>query len=188
MFWAISGLESVYEDELRGKDGVETITRNSDGVIVDTKLTTVPEPGHTVQLTIDSNFQRAVDKALAENIDMINRVYNTGTMKAAAGAVVVLDVKDGSVLAASNYPSYDQNLYAANYSEYSSDPEPAAVQPRIAGLYTPVLPSSPPWRWLHWTAASSTSILPFTAMACTTTSRITTPAVPAMATAATSMW
>ena len=119
----ISGLESVFEDELRGKDGVETITRNSDGVIVDTKLTTVPEPGrHTVQLTIDSNFQRAVDKALADNIDMINRVYNTGTMKAAAGAAVVLDVKDGSVLAASNYPSFDQNLYAANYGEYSSDP------------------------------------------------------------------
>ena len=34
----ISGLESVYEDELRGKDGVETITRNSDGVIVDYRL------------------------------------------------------------------------------------------------------------------------------------------------------
>ena len=133
----ISGLESVYEDELRGKDGVETITRNSDGVIVDTKLTTVPEPGHTVQLTIDSNFQRAVDKALADNIDMINRVYNTGTMKAAAGAVVVLDVKDGSVLAASNYPSYDQNLYAANYSEYSSDPRLPLFNRALQGLYTP---------------------------------------------------
>ena len=133
----ISGLESVYEDELRGKDGVETITRNSDGVIVDTRLTTVPEPGHTVQLTIDSNFQRAVDKALADNIDMINRVYNTGTMKAAAGAVVVLDVKDGSVLAASNYPSYDQNLYAANYSEYSSDPSLPLFNRALQGLYTP---------------------------------------------------
>ena len=133
----ISGLESVFEDELRGKDGVETITRNSDGVIVDTKLTTVPEPGHTVQLTIDSNFQRAVDKALADNIDMINRVYNTGTMKAAAGAVVVLDVKDGSVLAASNYPSYDQNLYAANYSEYSSDPSLPLFNRALQGLYTP---------------------------------------------------
>ena len=133
----ISGLESAYEDELRGKDGVETITRNSDGVIVDTKLTTVPEPGHTVQLTIDSNFQRAVDKALADNIDMINRVYNTGTMKAAAGAVVVLDVKDGSVLAASNYPSYDQNLYAANYSEYSSDPSLPLFNRALQGLYTP---------------------------------------------------
>ena len=133
----ISGLESVYEDELRGKDGVETISRNSDGVIVDTRLTTVPEPGHTVQLTIDSNFQRAVDKALAENIDMINRVYNTGTMKAAAGAVVVLDVKDGSVMAASNYPSYDQNLYASNYSEYSSDPSLPLFNRALQGLYTP---------------------------------------------------
>ena len=133
----ISGLESAYEDELRGKDGVETITRNSDGVIVDTQLTTVPEPGHTVQLTIDSNFQRAVDKALAENIDMINRVYNTGDMKAAAAAAVVIDVKDGGVLAASNYPSFDQNLYAANYSEYSSDPSLPLFNRALQGLYTP---------------------------------------------------
>ena len=65
----ISGLESAYEDELRGKDGVETITRNSDGVIVNTALTTVPEPGHTVQLTIDSEFQKAVDQALAKNVE-----------------------------------------------------------------------------------------------------------------------
>ena len=62
----VSGLEAVYEDELRGRDGVETITRSSDGVIVGTAMTTVPEPGHTVQLTIDSAFQQAVDKALAK--------------------------------------------------------------------------------------------------------------------------
>ena len=133
----ISGLESAYEDELRGKDGVETITRNSDGVIVDTALTTVPEPGHTVQLTIDSRFQKAVDKALAENIDMINRVYNTGSMKAAAGAAVVLDVKDGSVLAASNYPSFDQNLYATQYSAYSADESLPLFNRALQGLYTP---------------------------------------------------
>ena len=133
----ISGLESAYEEELRGKDGVETITRNSDGVIVDTALTTVPEPGHTVQLTIDSRFQKAVDKALAENIDMINRVYNTGSMKAAAGAAVVLDVKDGSVLAASNYPSFDQNLYATQYSEYSADESLPLFNRALQGLYTP---------------------------------------------------
>ena len=36
----VSGLEAVYEDELRGKDGVETITRSSDGVIVGTAMTT----------------------------------------------------------------------------------------------------------------------------------------------------
>ena len=133
----ISGLESVYEDELRGKDGVETITRNSDGVIVSTQLTTVPEPGHTVQLTVNSDFQRAVNKALADNIDMINRVYTTSSMKAAAGAAVVIDVKDGSVLAASNYPSYDQNLYATQYSEYSADPDLPLFNRCLQGLYTP---------------------------------------------------
>ena len=134
----ISGLESVYEDELRGKDGVETITRNSDGVIVDTKVTTVPEPGHTIQLTINSDFQRAVDQALADNIDKINRSYTAiGNMNAGAGAAVVLDVKDGSVLAASNYPSYDQNLYATMYSEYSADENLPLFNRALQGLYTP---------------------------------------------------
>ena len=90
-----------------------------------------------MQLTINSDFQRAVDKALANNIDMINRVYNTGDMKAAAGAAVVLDVKDGSVLAASNYPSFDQNLYATQYSEYSADESLPLFNRALQGLYTP---------------------------------------------------
>ncbi len=69
----VSGLEAVYEDELRGKDGAETITRSSDGVIVGTAMTTVPEPGHTVQHTIARAFQQAVDTALAKNNEKINR-------------------------------------------------------------------------------------------------------------------
>ena len=133
----ISGLESAYEDELRGKDGVETITRNSDGVIVSTALTTVPEPGHTVQLTVNSEFQKAVDQALAQNIDMISRAYGTDGARANAGAVVVLDVKDGSVLASSNYPSFDQNLYATQYSEYSADEGMPLFNRALQGLYTP---------------------------------------------------
>ena len=133
----ISGLESAYEDELRGKDGVETITRNSDGVIVSTALTTVPEPGHTVQLTVNSAFQKAVDQALAQNIDMISRAYGTDGARANAGAVVVLDVKDGSVLASSNYPSFDQNLYATQYSEYSADEGMPLFNRALQGLYTP---------------------------------------------------
>ena len=134
----VSGLEAVYEDELRGKDGVETITRSSDGVIVGTAMTTVPEPGHTVQLTIDSAFQQAVDRALAKNIEMINSTYNnSSSAKAAAGAVVVISTKDGSVLAASNYPSYDQNLFATQYRQYSSDPGLPLLNRALQGLYTP---------------------------------------------------
>ena len=132
----ISGLESAYEDELRGKDGVETITRNSDGVIVNTALTTVPEPGHTVQLTIDSEFQKAVDQALAKNVEWIKNTY-ADSKQANAGAVVVIDVKTGGVLAASNYPSFDQNLYAAQYSEYSVDENMPLFNRALQGLYTP---------------------------------------------------
>ena len=133
----ISGLESACEDELRGKDGVETITRNSDGVIVNTALTTVPEPGHTVQLTIDSDFQKAVDQALASNVQMISKAYGTDGARANAGAVVVLDVKTGGVLAASNYPSFDQNLYSSQYSEYSADENMPLFNRALQGLYTP---------------------------------------------------
>ena len=133
----ISGLESAYEDELRGKDGVETITRNSDGVIVSTALTTVPEPGHTVQLTVNSDFQKAVDQALARNIEMISQTYGTDGARANAGAVVVLDIKDGSVLASANYPSFDQNLYATQYSAYSADEGMPLFNRALQGLYTP---------------------------------------------------
>ena len=133
----ISGLESAYEDELRGKDGVETITRNSDGVIVNTALTTVPEPGHTVQLTIDSDFQKAVDQALASNVQTISKAYGTDGARANAGAVVVIDVKTGGVLAASNYPSFDQNLYSSQYSEYSADENMPLFNRALQGLYTP---------------------------------------------------
>lgn len=133
----ISGLESAYEDELRGSDGVETITRDADGVIIDTSITTAPEPGHTVMLTVDSAFQKAVDQALASNIEMINATYGTSDIAVAAGAAVVIDVKDGSVLAASNYPSYDQNLYSTQYTEYSTDAGLPLFNRALQGLYTP---------------------------------------------------
>ena len=80
-----------------------------------------------------------MNKALANNIDMINRTYNTGNMKAAAGAAVVIDVKNGGVLAASNYPSFDQNLYATQYDEYSADPSLPLFNRSLQGLYTPGL-------------------------------------------------
>ena len=130
----ISGLESAYEDQLRGQDGVETITRDSDGVIIDTSITTEPQPGKTVMLTVNSEFQKAVDEALARNIQQIAATYNTD---ASAGAAVVIDVKDGSILACSNYPTYDQNLYSTQYSAYSADPGQPLYNRALHGLYTP---------------------------------------------------
>ena len=51
--------------------------------------------------------------------------------------MVVISTKDGSVLAASNYPSYDQNLFATQYSQYSSDPGLPLLNRALQGLYTP---------------------------------------------------
>ena len=130
----ISGLESAYEDELRGQDGVETITRDSDGVIIDTSVTTEPQSGKTVMLTINSEFQKAVDEALARNVQQIAATYN---VDASAGAVVVIDVKTGAILACSNYPSYDQNLYSTQYAEYSANPGLPLYNRALQGLYTP---------------------------------------------------
>ena len=130
----ISGLESAYEDELRGQDGVETITRDSDGVIIDTSVTTEPQPGKTVMLTINREFQKAVDEALARNVQQIAATYN---VDASAGAVVVIDVKTGGILACSNYPSYDQNLYSTQYAEYSANPGLPLYNRALQGLYTP---------------------------------------------------
>lgn len=133
----ISGLELVYEDALRGKDGVETITRDADGVIIDTSMTTEPEPGKTVMLTINSHFQKAVDEALERSIQQIAATYGGSGPAASAGAVVVIDVKTGGILASSNYPSYDQNLYSTQYSEYSADPGLPLYNRALQGLYTP---------------------------------------------------
>ena len=130
----ISGLESAYEEQLRGQDGVETITRDSDGVIIDTSITTEPEPGKTVMLTVNSEFQKAVDEALGRNVQQIAATYN---VDASAGAVVVIDVKTGGILACSNYPSYDQNLYSTQYGEYSADPGLPLYNRALQGLYTP---------------------------------------------------
>ncbi len=110
------------------------MTRDADGVIVDTRLTTLPQPGSRGLLTVDSLFQQAVDPARANNLDWINERFNKDSAKAAAGAVVVLNVKDGSVAAASKFPSFDQNLYAAQYGEYSKDPGLPLFNRALQGL------------------------------------------------------
>ena len=168
----ISGLESAYEEELRGKDGVETITRNSDGVIVDTALTTVPEPGHTVQLTIDSRFQKAVDKALAENIDMINRVYNR--------TAVCWPHPITPALTRTCMPPSTASTARTRACPCSTG--------RCRACTPPAPPSNLPWQWPRWIPGSSTSIPRCSATACTPFIKGTAPAAPAMATAVTSMW
>lgn len=87
-----------------------------------------------------------------------------------------------------NYPSYDQNLYAANYSEYSSDPSLPLFNRALQGLYTPGSTFKPA------VAVVATGQRPHQPVFYRLLQRRVQllqdyhPAVPAMATAATSMW
>ena len=130
------GLEAAYESMLRGTDGEVKITLDSSGVITDETVTTAAQPGLTVMTTIDTDFQKKVQQHLEQAILKLQRNYGeTNGGKANAGAVVVLDVKDNSVLAACNYPTYDLN---GNYNDYLADTAATPLLNRaFAGLYTP---------------------------------------------------
>ena len=132
-----SGLEKVYEDQLRGTDGTTEIVVG-DGEIQEIRTGVEPTPGKTVMLTINREFQKRVDEALERNILTLQqtRAENSGK-ECNAGAVVVVDVNTGGLLAVSNYPSYDLNLYRSNYSDYASDAALPLLNRAFTGQYAP---------------------------------------------------
>lgn len=133
-----SGLESVFERELRGNDGKKAVTVDMDGNIVKSEVTEEPQPGLTVRTTIDQDFQRATYQALERTILHLQETGGKGSgAEANAGAAVVIDVKTGEVLAMANYPSYDLNLYRSNYDVYAADPALPLYNRCMMGLYTP---------------------------------------------------
>lgn len=120
-----SGIEYAMEDYLRGNAGSKTVEVTGNGEI--NILETVnAKPGNTVYLTIDLELQSVALDALKENITSARengeQITEYTTAKGygedcVAGAVVMLDVNDFSVLAACSYPTYDLDLYA-NDSDY----------------------------------------------------------------------
>lgn len=128
------GIEAALENYLRGEAGVKTILTDEDGNIVGEEETVKAEPGDTVYLTIDSNVQEVTAYSLAENIKEARRLGLEDVKKAkannaeqqsklgedcVAGAAVMLDVRDNSVIAAASYPNYDiSRYYDADYADY----------------------------------------------------------------------
>lgn len=108
------GIESAMEDTLRGEKGVKTISVDSDGAVT-SSFTVNPRQGNTVVLTLDAGLQRVAQNALQTRIlELTNNSANSALD--AAGAVVVLDVNTGEVLASASYPSYDLSEYYQNYN------------------------------------------------------------------------
>ena len=133
-----SGVESYAEDRLRGKSGEQQVSRDKNGVIVSSEVVVAPEPGETVVLTINKDLQKSVNEALANLITTMQTTKQSSKgREVTSGAVVVIDVKTGGILAIANYPSYDLNLYQSNYSVYSSDPNYPLMRRATSGLYAP---------------------------------------------------
>lgn len=126
------GIENAMENELRGTNGKVTTTVNSDG----TKTTTVtknPQNGNNVILTIKADFQKKVQDLLAARIDSTKGTKNV----AAAGSIVVMDVKDFSVLACASYPSYNLNTYKENIVALNKDQTAPLWNRALRSTYEP---------------------------------------------------
>ena len=133
-----AGLEQVGEDKLRGTDGLKQVTRDKNGVIISTEIIQDPQPGLSMVTTINADLQKKAYEALENQIlNLQATAQQYKGQEACAGAVVVIDVKTGGVLACVNYPSYDLNLRSTNAAQYASDPNTPLVDRALRGLYSP---------------------------------------------------
>lgn len=119
------GIEAAFEKELRGKGGEKLIFRGSDGEEIE-EIKNPAERGSNVWLTIDSKLQKTASVSLEKNVkaaraegeaqSKLNSETKVGE-DCSAGAAVMLDVRDFSVLAAASCPTYDLNKYSL-YGDY----------------------------------------------------------------------
>ena len=106
-----TGIEGQFEDVLRGQKGRRTVEED----VVGREIGVVgpvqsPVPGDNLQLTIDLDLQSFSQQALQGEIDALNRYYNrTVTQR---GAVIVMDLKTGEILAMVSLPTYDNNIFS----------------------------------------------------------------------------
>ncbi len=109
-----TGVESAYDDVLRGVKGFETLEVDSMGQVRGVLAEGAPRPGADVELTIDKNVQAVTEKALS---DALAEAHRQGFTKAHAGAAVVLDVHTGGVLAMASAPTYDPSTFLNGISD-----------------------------------------------------------------------
>jgi penicillin-binding protein 2 len=131
-----SGLENAFESYLRGEKGARQVEVDAYGRPVDFRGVKRPVPGDNLTLTIDYRLQKATEEALERGIE---RAQKSGFKEAKAGAVVVMDVRTGAVLAMASYPSYDPTLFVDNLSveKWQEMQETGALSNRALGGYAP---------------------------------------------------
>jgi len=105
----VVGIEGGFDAQLHGHAGEEDVQVNNLGYSQTNNIPDPPEPGKNVVLTIDLDIQRAAEKSLAEHQGADVR-----------GAIVVMDVRSGDVLAMVSSPAINP-IYASNSPAYLND-------------------------------------------------------------------
>lgn len=118
----VSGIESAFEEQLKGTKGGTTVKVNSQGRTTEELFKLESYPGNNVHLTINKDVQYAAQEALK---DQIFKLQSEGLTSATRGAVVVIEVNTGRVIAMASYPDFDPNDFAIpselsteKYNEY----------------------------------------------------------------------
>lgn len=95
-----TGMESLFEKELKGQNGCRIYIENSNGTVKE-ELAGIPvQNGKDIQLTIDAGLQEALYTQFSED----------------KGCSVAMDPKTGEVLALVSTPSYDSNAFILGLS------------------------------------------------------------------------
>ncbi len=140
-----SGVEQVYDAQLRGVDGVQRLLVDKDATVTGTLGTVEAQAGDNLVLSLDSSLQRVAEKALADGVAAARARYDKGRGKnftAPNGAAIVVDVRNGQVVALANFPSYDPALFVpristADYTALLNAPGKPLLATATQGQYAP---------------------------------------------------
>lgn len=122
-----SGIEKFAERYLKGTDGERTT--DFDGKITEKAA----KDGCYTELCIDKKLQKKCEDELKRAVDEVNKTKKTD----GGGAAVVIDVKNGDVLAMCSYPDYNIEDYAENYDTLLADKRNPLLDRCISGKYEP---------------------------------------------------
>jgi penicillin-binding protein 2 len=114
-----AGLEKEYDRYLRGEPGYKRVAVDSMGRVLGDSGEVQGRAGDTVVTSIDARVQGVVEKQLKKTIDTARRTYDPVTHRnyvADSGAVVVLDAKNGRVVAMAGSPTYDPKMWVGGIS------------------------------------------------------------------------
>lgn len=129
-----AGLESYYDDILRGKDGGRQVEVDAAGSPVKEMERKNPVAGHNIHLTIDLNLQQAAEDAMDKQV--ANGIGTHGI------AAVAIDPNTGAVLAMASRPSFNPNWFtrgitAKEWAQINDNPYHPMENRAIAGEYPP---------------------------------------------------